>query len=74
MGAKGIGAGYIPTWTSSATPCPDPLGKHGQSGVDVTTDSAADNQVGEAGLLAILPIIKFLPANPADWTTSPLAT
>jgi hypothetical protein len=73
MGAKGIGAGYIPTWTSSATPCPDPLGKHGQSGVGITTDSAADNQVGEAGLVAILPIIKFLPANPADWTTSPLA-
>ena len=73
MGAKGIGAGYIPTWTSSATPCPDPLGKHGSSGVGITTDSAADNQVGEAGLMAILPIIKFLPANPAGWTTSPLA-
>ena len=72
-GAKGIGAGYIPTWTSSATPCPDPLGKHGSSGVGITTDSAADNQVGEAGLMAILPIIKFLPANPAGWTTSPLA-
>jgi hypothetical protein len=74
MGAKGIGAGYIPTWTSSATPCPDPLGKHGSSGVAITTDSAADNQVGEAGLAAILPIIEFLPANPADWTTSPLAS
>ncbi len=73
MGAKGIGAGYVPTWTSSATPCPDPLGKHGSSGVGITTDSAADNQVGEAGLVAILPIIKFLPANPAAWTTSPLA-
>ena len=73
-GAKGIGAGYIPTWTSSATPCPDPLGKHGSSGVGITTDSAADNQVGEAGLAAILPIIKFLPANPASWTTSPLAS
>jgi hypothetical protein len=73
MGAKGIGAGYITTWTSSATPCPDPLGKHGSSGVGITTDSAADNQVGEAGLVAILPIIKFLPANPAGWTTSPLA-
>ena len=22
---------------------------------------------------AIVPIIKFFPANPADWTTSPLA-
>jgi hypothetical protein len=73
MGAQGIGAGYIPTWTSSATPCPDPLGKHGSSGVGITTDSAADNQVGEAGLKAILPIVRFLPANPADWTTSPLA-
>jgi hypothetical protein len=73
MGAKGIGAGYIPTWSSSATPCPDPLGKHGSSGVGITTDSAADNQVGESGLAAILPIIKFLPANPAAWTTSPLA-
>jgi hypothetical protein len=73
MGAKGIGAGYVPTWTSSATPCPDPLGKHGSSGVSITTDSAADNRVGEAGLAAILPIIKFLPANPAGWTTSPLA-
>ena len=70
-GAKGIGGGYIPTWTSSATPCPDPLGEHGSSGVSITTDSAADNQVGEAGLMAILPIIKFLPA--AAWTTSPLA-
>ena len=73
MGAKGIGGGHIPTWTSSATPCPDPLGKHGSSGVSITTDSAADNQVGEAGLAAILPVIKFLPANPAYWTTSPLA-
>ena len=73
MGAKGIGAGHIPTWTSSATPCPDPLGKHGSSGVFITTDSAADNQVGQAGLTAILPIIKFLPANPDTWTTSPLA-
>jgi hypothetical protein len=73
MGAKGIGAGYVPTWTSSATPCPDPLGKHGSSGVGITTDSAADNQVGEAGLAAILPIIRFLPANPAAWTSTPLA-
>jgi hypothetical protein len=73
MGAKGIGAGYIPTWTSSATPCPDPLGEHGSSGVGITTDSAADNQVGEAGLAAILPVIEFLPADPANWTTSPLA-
>jgi hypothetical protein len=73
MGAKGIGSGYVPTWTSSATPCPDPLGKHGSSGVSITTDSAADNQVGEAGVKAILPIIKFLPTDPAAWTTTPLA-
>jgi hypothetical protein len=72
MGQKGIGAGYIPTWTSSATPCPDPMGKHGQSSISITTDAASDNQVGEAGLEAILPIITFI-TNQADWTTSPLA-
>jgi hypothetical protein len=26
-----------------------------------------------AAMKAIVPIIKFFPANPADWTTSPLA-
>jgi hypothetical protein len=71
-GQKGIGADYIPTWSSSATPCPDPMGKHGQSGIGITADSAADNEVGVAGLDAILPIIQWIP-NQADWTTSPLA-
>ena len=37
------------------------------------TYSARNNQIGQAAMKAIVPIIKFLSANPAEWTTSPLA-
>jgi hypothetical protein len=73
VGQQGIGPDYIPTWTSSATACPDPMGVHGMTGVSITTDAAADDQVGQAGLNALLPIIKFIP-NQANWVTDPLAS
>jgi hypothetical protein len=37
------------------------------------TYSAKNSQLGQAAMKAIAAIIKFFPANPADWTTSPLA-
>ena len=37
------------------------------------TCSAENSQIGQAAMKAIVPNIKFFPANPADWATSPLA-
>jgi hypothetical protein len=59
---------------SWATACTAPVDAHGGSaGVGFDTYSAKNNQIGLAAMKAIVPIIKFFPANPAGWTTSPLA-
>jgi hypothetical protein len=59
---------------SWATACTAPVDAHGGgAGVGFDTYSAKNNQIGLAAMKAIVPIIKFFPANPADWTTSPLA-
>lgn len=59
---------------SWATACTAPVDAHGgAAGVGFDTYSAKNNQIGQAAMKAIVPIIKFFPANPADWTTSPLA-
>jgi hypothetical protein len=59
---------------SWATACTAPVDAHGGSaGMGFDTYSAKYSQIGQAAMKAIVPIIKFLPANPADWTTSPLA-
>ncbi len=59
---------------SWATACTAPVDAHGGSaGMGFDTYSANYNQIGQAAMKAIVPVIKFLPANPTDWTTSPLA-
>ena len=59
---------------SWATACTAPVDAHGGSaGMGFYTYSAKNSQIGQAAMKAIVPIIKFFPANPADWTTSPLA-
>ena len=59
---------------SWATACTAPVDAHGGSaGMGFDTYSAKNSQIGQAAMKAIVPIIKFFPANPADWTTSPLA-
>jgi hypothetical protein len=63
-----------PDLESWATACTAPVDAHGgAAGVGFVTYSAKNNQIGQAAMKAIVPIIKFFPANPADWTTSPLA-
>jgi hypothetical protein len=59
---------------SWATACTAPVDAHGGSaGMGFDTYSAKYSQIGQAAMKAIVPTIKFLPANPTDWTTSPLA-
>jgi hypothetical protein len=59
---------------SWATACTAPVDAQGGSaGMGFYTYSAKNSQIGQAAMKAIVPIIKFFPANPADWTTSPLA-
>jgi hypothetical protein len=59
---------------SWATACTAPVDAHGGSaGMGFDTYSAKNSQIGQAAMKAIVPIIKFFPADPADWTTSPLA-
>jgi hypothetical protein len=59
---------------SWATACTAPVdARGGSAGVGFDTLSAKNNQIGQEAMKAIVPIIKFFPANPADWTTSPLA-
>ena len=63
-----------PDYESWATACTAPVDAHGGSaGMGFYTYSAKSNLIGQAAMKAIVPIIKFFPANPADWTTSPLA-
>ena len=59
---------------SWATACTAPVDAHGgAAGVGFDTYSAKNNQIGQAAMKAVVPIIKFFSANPADWPTSPLA-
>jgi len=59
---------------SWATACTAPVdAQGGAAGVGFDTYSARNNQIGQAAMKAIVPMIKFLSANPAEWTTSPLA-
>jgi hypothetical protein len=59
---------------SWATACTAPVDAHGGSaGMGFDTYSAKNSQIGQAAMKAIVPTIKFFPANPTDWTTSPLA-
>jgi hypothetical protein len=66
--------GSKPDYESSATACSGtPVdAKGGSAGLGFDDYSAAGFQVGYTDEKALLPLIKFLPANPADWTTSPL--
>ncbi len=58
---------------SWATACTAPVDAHGgAAGMGFDTYSARNSQIGQAAMKAIAAIIKFFPANPADWTTSPL--
>ena len=60
---------------SWATACTAPVDAHGGSaGMGFDTYSAKNSQIGQAAMKAVVPIIKFFPANPADWTTSPLGS
>jgi hypothetical protein len=60
---------------SWATACTAPVDAHGGSaGMGFDTFSATNSQIGQTAMKAIVPIIKFLPVNPTDWTTSPLAS
>ena len=59
---------------SWATACTAPVDADGGSaGMGFYTYSAKNSQIGQAAMKAIVPIIKFFPANSADWTTTPLA-
>ena len=59
---------------SWATACTAPVDADGGSaGMGFYTYSAKNSEIGQAAMKAIVPIIKFFPANQADWTTSPLA-
>jgi hypothetical protein len=66
--------GSKPDYESSATACSGaPVSaKNGSAGLGFDDYSATSFQIGFADEKALLPILKFLPANPADWTTSPI--
>jgi hypothetical protein len=72
----GSDKGSHPDYLSWATACSGtPVDAHGGSvGLGFDSMTAQDNQVGMTGIQAILPLMKFFAANPADWTTHPLAS
>lgn len=60
---------------SGATACSGtPVDAHGGSvSVGFDVNKVHGDPLGVAGVKVILPLLKFLPANPADWTASPLS-
>ena len=72
----GSDKGSHPDYLSWATACSGtPVDSRGGSvGLGFDSMTAHENQVGMAGIKAILPLMKFFAANPAGWTTHPLAS
>lgn len=72
----GSDKGSHPDYLSWATACSGtPVDSHGGAvGLGFDSMTAQENQAGLEAIREILPLMKFFAANPADWTTHPLAS